>query len=85
MSVGLRHYSSITDGSVVTLDSRTGEMLWDGSYSSPVVAIYTVHPEGIRRVAVTSISPQTMGHLLDGRDFPEWRNRLLDYEENNLM
>ncbi|XP_022103307.1 serine/threonine-protein kinase/endoribonuclease ire-1-like [Acanthaster planci] len=77
----LRHFSSITDGSVVTLDGQTGEMLWDGSYSSPVVAMYTVHPEGLRKVAVTSISPQTMDHLLDGRDFPEWRNRLLGYKK----
>ncbi|XP_038069445.1 serine/threonine-protein kinase/endoribonuclease IRE1-like [Patiria miniata] len=82
---GLRHFSSITDGSVVTLDSRTGEMLWDGSYSSPVVAMYTVHPEGIRKVAVTSISPHTMGHLLDGRDFPELRNRLLGYEKKTAL
>ncbi|XP_071797437.1 serine/threonine-protein kinase/endoribonuclease IRE1-like [Asterias amurensis] len=82
---GLRHFSSITDGSFVTLDTHTGEMLWDVSYSSPVVAIYTVHPEGIRKVSVTSVSPQTMGHLLDGTEYPEWRNRLLGYEKTKSM
>ncbi|XP_072026641.1 serine/threonine-protein kinase/endoribonuclease IRE1-like [Amphiura filiformis] len=80
-----KHFSSSTDGSVVTLDRKSGEMLWDGSYGSPVVGLYTLYGDGLKKVAFTSISPRTMGHLLDGGEFPSWSNRLLDYSNDDAL
>ena len=84
----LSHFSSTVDGSVVTLDRRSGEMLWDSSYSSPVVGLYTLNGDGLKKVAFTSISPGTMGHLLDaddGDDFSDWRNRLLEFSKDDSL
>ena len=70
---------------MVTLDRKSGEMLWDSSYGSPVVGIYKLNGEGLKKVAFTSISSETMGHLLDGGDFPTWKNRLLDYSKDDSL
>ena len=81
----MKHFSSSTDGSVVTVDMKSGEMLWDGSYGSPVVGLYTLNSDGLKKVAFTSISPGTMGHLLDGGESTTWRNRLLDYSNDDTL
>lgn len=82
----LRHFSSISDGVVITMDVNSGELLWDTTYGSPVVGMYQLHGEGLHKVPFTSIAPETLGHLLDGGDFPHWRDRLLGYEkETHLM
>ncbi|XP_072167602.1 serine/threonine-protein kinase/endoribonuclease IRE1-like [Diadema setosum] len=82
----LRHFSSVVDGQMVTLDKRTGEMLWVSSHSSPVVAMYRLLGEGLHKVPHTAISPHTLDHLLDGGEYPTWRNQLLGYSKpTNLV
>ncbi|XP_030847647.1 serine/threonine-protein kinase/endoribonuclease IRE1-like [Strongylocentrotus purpuratus] len=81
----LRHFSSIADGQMVTLDKKTGEMLWVTSHSSPVVAMYRLLGEGLHKVAHTAVSPNTLGHLLDGGEYPTWRNQLLGYTKHTKL
>lgn len=81
-----RHFSSISDGVVVTMDLNSGELLWDMTYGSPVVGMYQLQGEGLHKLPFTSIAPETLNHLLDSGDFPLWRDRLLGYDkESHLM
>ena len=70
---------------MVTLDKRTGEMLWVTSHSSPVVAMYRLLGEALHKVPHTSISPNTLDHLLDGGEYPTWRNQLLGYTKQTKL
>ncbi|KAK3089270.1 hypothetical protein FSP39_002213 [Pinctada imbricata] len=73
----LRHFSASSTGTAVTLDSRTGEVLWYTDFRSPVVAMYTMSQDGLQRIPFTSFAPETLEHLTGQLSSPQWRNKFL--------
>lgn len=42
----LVHYTSTGEGSILTVDQRTGSLLWTLELPSPLVAMYLLGPDG---------------------------------------
>ncbi|GAB1607689.1 serine/threonine-protein kinase/endoribonuclease IRE1-like, partial [Argonauta hians] len=75
----LRHFTGSSKGLAVTLDGKTGEILWYKNYDSPVVAMYSLGQEGLRKVPFTSFAPETLDHLTGQLSDAQWKDRFLDY------
>lgn len=75
----LRHFTASSSGTAVTLDSRTGEVLWHRLFDSPVVALYTLKGELLQRAPFTSFAPETLEHLTGQLSDVSWRNRFLEH------
>lgn len=73
----LRHFASSSDGTVVTMDSQTGQILWSADYGAPVVAVYSLDSEGLRKLPFTSVAQETLGHLIGQLSSTEWRQRFM--------
>jgi len=59
------HFADSSTGNLLTLDRRTGSLLWERRMDSPVVAIYLAQSEGMAAVPFTSVSGETLENLLD--------------------
>ncbi|KAK7507901.1 hypothetical protein BaRGS_00000866, partial [Batillaria attramentaria] len=75
----MRHFTASSSGTAVTLDSRTGEVLWHRQFDSPVVALYTLKGELLQRAPFTSFAPETLEHLTGQLSDVTWRNRFLEH------
>uniref|UniRef100_H3B8N1 Serine/threonine-protein kinase/endoribonuclease IRE1 n=1 Tax=Latimeria chalumnae TaxID=7897 RepID=H3B8N1_LATCH len=64
------HFVSNGDGLVVTVDNKSGDILWYQNYASPVVAMYIWQREGLRKVMHTNIGIETLRYLafISGKD-----------------
>ncbi|XP_045598023.2 serine/threonine-protein kinase/endoribonuclease IRE1 isoform X2 [Procambarus clarkii] len=62
----LVHYTSTGEGSILTIDQRTGSLLWTLELESPLVAMYLLSPEGgLLAVPMTTVAPQTLAHFTE--------------------
>lgn len=61
----LVHFTTSSTGRVVTLDRRSGMILWELDLKSPVIAMYTVTNDGLLTVPFTSIAEGTLDILLE--------------------
>lgn len=59
----LVHFTSSSNGRVVTLDKIRGSVLWDHDLGSPIIGVYTVEKEGLLAVPFTSMANHTLAHL----------------------
>nr|XP_006813336.1 PREDICTED: LOW QUALITY PROTEIN: serine/threonine-protein kinase/endoribonuclease IRE1-like [Saccoglossus kowalevskii] len=82
----LFHFSSSSDGQLVTLNRKSGDILWDGNYGSPVVAMYSLEHEGLRKVAVSNVASETLNHLTaDHAAGSVWKDRFLGTTEDTHL
>lgn len=77
----LRHFAGSSKGLAVTLDGKSGEILWYNNYDSPVVAMYTLSQDGFRKVPFTSFAPETLNHLTGQLSATSWKNRFMDHRK----
>ncbi|XP_041362995.1 serine/threonine-protein kinase/endoribonuclease IRE1-like [Gigantopelta aegis] len=75
----LRHFTASANGMIVTLNSKSGEIMWHRKYDSPVVAMYHMYQDGLQKIPFTSFAPETLGHLTGQLSETVWRNRFLDH------
>ncbi|KAL3877911.1 hypothetical protein ACJMK2_035553 [Sinanodonta woodiana] len=76
------HCTASSTGVSVTLDSRTGEILWHHQFDSPVVAMYTLNSEkNLQKVPFTSFAPETLEHLTGQLSSVWWRDRFLEHKK----
>jgi len=61
----LAHFTDSSSGKLVTLDKVSGAVQWETELASPVVAMYQLAAESIAAVPFTSVSPETLTHLMD--------------------
>lgn len=62
----LVHYTSTGEGSVLTIDQRTGSLLWTLELDSPLVAMYQLSPNGgLMTVPTTTVASQTLHHFTE--------------------
>ncbi|KAL4240931.1 Serine/threonine-protein kinase/endoribonuclease IRE1 [Mactra antiquata] len=81
----MRHCSASSNGLTVTLDSITGEILWYADFDSPVVAMYTLHSEGLQKVPFTTFAPETLDHLTGQLSSTEWKYRFLQHGQKKVF
>lgn len=59
------HFTDSSSGKLVTLDKVSGAVQWETKLASPVVAMYQLAGESIAAVPFTSVSQETLTHLMD--------------------
>ena len=74
----LRHFASSSDGIVVTLDGTNGDIVWNQDYNAPVVAMYSLDNEGLRKIPFLSMAAETLEHLTGQMAASEWKNKFLE-------
>ncbi|XP_050691255.1 serine/threonine-protein kinase/endoribonuclease IRE1-like isoform X2 [Eriocheir sinensis] len=80
----LVHYTSTGEGSILTVDQRTGSLLWTLELPSPLVAMYLLGPDGgLLSVPLTTVAPQTLEHFT--REFMHLTHHSSDGSEGLLI
>ncbi|XP_063881427.1 serine/threonine-protein kinase/endoribonuclease IRE1-like isoform X2 [Scylla paramamosain] len=80
----LVHYTSTGEGSILTVDQRTGSLLWTLEMDSPLVAMYLLGPDGsLLTVPITTVAPQTLEHFI--REFMHLTQHSSDGSEGLLI
>jgi len=65
----LAHFSDSSTGLLMTLDRMSGELAWESSLDSPVVAMYQLDGgDNIQPVPFTSVSIETLHNLIQNSD-----------------
>ncbi|XP_076309470.1 serine/threonine-protein kinase/endoribonuclease Ire1 isoform X2 [Tachypleus tridentatus] len=59
----LSHFSSSSTGRILTLERETGNILWDQDYGTPIVAMFLLEQEGLRRLPFQAVSIETLEHM----------------------
>ncbi|KAJ8935645.1 hypothetical protein NQ318_010553 [Aromia moschata] len=62
--LNLVHFTSTSSGRLITLNRRTGDLLWDEDLNSPVIRIYLLDPEGLMSVPFTSMANHTISYFM---------------------
>ncbi|XP_074647988.1 serine/threonine-protein kinase/endoribonuclease IRE1-like isoform X2 [Tubulanus polymorphus] len=75
----LRHFTSSSDGIMVTLDSRNGDVLWTQDFKSPVVAMYSLGIDGLHKIPFTTVAPETLQHLTGQLAATKWKDMFLQH------
>lgn len=61
--IDLVHFASSSTGKLLTLNRRTGDLLWEIDLNSPVIAMYLLSLEGLIKVPFSSLSNHTIHYL----------------------
>ncbi len=64
-SYSFQHFSSSSDGLVLTVDSVSGDILWERNFGSPIVAMYILEGDGLHRLPFTVIGMETLISLIE--------------------
>ncbi|CAK5068844.1 unnamed protein product [Meloidogyne enterolobii] len=64
----LQHLTSSADGRVLTVDSRSGLVLWQHDFDSVIVNMYLLKDDGMHRLPSTAIGLETFELLLQVGD-----------------
>ncbi|XP_022243411.1 serine/threonine-protein kinase/endoribonuclease IRE1-like isoform X1 [Limulus polyphemus] len=59
----LSHFSSSSTGRILTLERESGNILWDRDYGTPIVAMFLLEQEGLRRLPFQAVSVETLEHM----------------------
>ena len=63
----------------------TGEILWHNQFDSPVVAMYTLHAEGLQKVPFTTFAPETLDHLTGQLSSTFWKNKFIEQGKSKIF
>lgn len=59
------HVTDSSTGNVATLNRKTGALLWERSFSSPVVGVFVLTADGLLTVPFTPVSESTLQSIVD--------------------
>lgn len=59
------HLTGSSTGNVVTLNRKTGKLLWQRSLSSPVVGVFILTSDGLLSVPFTPVSESTLENVIE--------------------
>lgn len=59
-----KHFTSSADGSLVTVDAHTGEILWQREFGSVIVNMYLLKHDGMHKLQSTAIGKETFDTLI---------------------
>ena len=59
--------------------------MWHNKFDSPVVAMYTLHADGLQKVPFATFAPETLEHLTGQLSSTHWRNKFLEYGKKTVF
>nr|XP_026488501.1 serine/threonine-protein kinase/endoribonuclease IRE1 [Vanessa tameamea] len=62
---GIIHFTSTSNGRVMSFDRKTGDLVWSHNFETPVVAAYLLDREGLISVPFNSIGDDTLDHIME--------------------
>ncbi|XP_063618788.1 serine/threonine-protein kinase/endoribonuclease IRE1 [Cydia splendana] len=62
---GIIHFTSTSNGRVMSFDRKTGDLVWSHHFETPVVAAYLLDREGLISVPFNSIGDDTLDHIME--------------------
>ena len=62
---------------------ETGKVAWSQDYGTPIVAMYMMDNEGMKKIPFTSMAMETLDHLQGEVASEVWREQFLQYENDN--
>ena len=61
----------------------TGKVAWSQDYGAPIVAMYMMDSDGMKKIPFTSMAMETLDHLQGEVASEVWREQFLQYENDN--
>ncbi|GBP65201.1 hypothetical protein EVAR_50008_1 [Eumeta japonica] len=62
---GIIHFTSTSNGRVMSFDRKTGDLVWSLNLETPVVATYLLDRDGLISVPFNSIGDDTLDHIME--------------------
>ncbi|CAH0719467.1 unnamed protein product, partial [Brenthis ino] len=62
---GIIHFTSTSNGRIMSFDRKTGDLVWSHNLETPVVAAYLLDREGLISVPFNSIGDDTLDHIME--------------------
>ncbi|XP_059045401.1 serine/threonine-protein kinase/endoribonuclease IRE1 [Achroia grisella] len=62
---GIIHFTSTSNGRVMSFDRKTGDLVWSHNFETPIVAAYLLDREGLISVPFNSIGDDTLDHIME--------------------
>ncbi|XP_050670962.1 serine/threonine-protein kinase/endoribonuclease IRE1 [Leptidea sinapis] len=62
---GIIHFTSTSNGRVMSFDRKTGDLVWSHHLETPVVAAYLLDRDGLISVPFNSIGDDTLDHIME--------------------
>ncbi|CAG9584465.1 unnamed protein product [Danaus chrysippus] len=62
---GIIHFTSTSNGRIMSFNRKTGDLLWSHNFETPVVATYLLDREGLISVPFNSIGDDTLDHIME--------------------
>ncbi|XP_047529274.1 serine/threonine-protein kinase/endoribonuclease IRE1 [Vanessa atalanta] len=62
---GIIHFTSTSNGRIMSFDRKTGDLVWSHNFETPVVAAYLLDREGLLSVPFNSIGDDTLDHIME--------------------
>ncbi|CAG5031807.1 unnamed protein product [Parnassius apollo] len=62
---GIIHFTSTSNGRIMSFDRKTGDLVWSHNLETPVVAAYLLDRQGLISVPFNSIGDDTLDHILE--------------------
>uniref|UniRef100_A0A915CV82 Pyrrolo-quinoline quinone repeat domain-containing protein n=1 Tax=Ditylenchus dipsaci TaxID=166011 RepID=A0A915CV82_9BILA len=59
-----QHFTSSADGSLLTVDGLTGEVLWERQFNTVIVNMYLLKEDGMHKLPSTAIGKETFDALI---------------------
>ncbi|KAK2179804.1 hypothetical protein NP493_471g02036 [Ridgeia piscesae] len=81
----LRHFASSSDGLVITMDSEDGHVMWSEDYKTPVVAMYTLEGDALRKIPFVSMAAETLEQLTSQVTYSEWKAKFLEHAQQTVF
>ncbi|XP_072932092.1 serine/threonine-protein kinase/endoribonuclease IRE1 [Epargyreus clarus] len=62
---GTIHFTSTSNGRIMSFDRKTGDLVWSHNFETPVVAAYLLDRDGLISVPFNSIGDDTLDHIME--------------------
>ncbi|CAH2268974.1 jg15999 [Pararge aegeria aegeria] len=62
---GIIHFTSTSNGRIMSFDRKTGDLVWSHNFETPVIAAYLLGREGLISVPFNSIGDDTLDHIME--------------------
>ena len=59
--------------------------MWSEDYKAPVVAMYTLDGDVLRKIPFVSMAAETLEHLTSQATFSEWKHKFLEHARQTVF
>ena len=62
-----------------------GSVMWSEDYKAPVVAMYTLEGDALRKIPFVSMAAETLEHLTSQVTYAEWKAKFLENAQQTVF